>query len=122
MKCFSHQESEAVGLCKYCHKGVCSLCAAEVNGSIACADTCQEKVAAVDSMVNKSLVTVEAQSKNRMFMPAFFLVAGLAIVIVSYIKTGGLGLSSIMGGVFIVFGIVLLLINQKWVKDMQSKT
>ena len=33
MKCFNHHEHDAVGVCKYCMKGVCEQCATEVGGS-----------------------------------------------------------------------------------------
>lgn len=53
MKCYKHQGQDAVGLCKSCHKGVCETCSALVNGSVACAETCQEDVAALNYMVER---------------------------------------------------------------------
>ena len=95
-------------------------CATEVGKSIACKASCESHVAAVDAVVNKSIVTVETQKKNRMFMPLFFATTGASILALSIYKTGSVGLSSIMGFVFIGFGIVNYLINRKWVKELDA--
>lgn len=121
MKCFRHQERDAVGLCKSCSKGVCPDCVAEVGNSIACKETCKEDVAATDDMIQRSKITIKAQKTNRMYMPAFFLVLGSIFVIMSYVKAGSFDLRSLPGAAFIFFGIVLIFINRKWVKDMEEK-
>ncbi|GLQ30891.1 hypothetical protein [Litoribrevibacter albus] len=53
MKCYKHQDIDAIGLCKSCHKGVCPECSALVGGSVACAESCQEDVAALNYMVER---------------------------------------------------------------------
>jgi len=44
---------DAIGLCKSCHKGVCSECSELVDGSVSCKETCQEDVAALNYMVER---------------------------------------------------------------------
>lgn len=121
MKCFNHVGIDAVGLCKYCCKGLCTDCAVEIGKSLACKLTCQEDVAVLDAMIHKSIVTSNTQKKNRMFMPLFFVATGSSILALSYYRTGTLGLASIMGFVFIGFGIINYAINRMWVKDMETK-
>ena len=53
MKCYHHQEVDAVGLFKNCHKGICPECSALVDGSIACTETCQEEVVALNQMLER---------------------------------------------------------------------
>ncbi len=53
MKCYHHQDKDAIGLCKSCHKGVCIDCSDLVDGSIACKETCMEDVAALNYMVER---------------------------------------------------------------------
>ncbi len=53
MKCFNHPDAEAVGVCKNCYKGVCPTCAALVDGSVACAATCRDDVAAINHMLER---------------------------------------------------------------------
>jgi len=96
MKCFNHHNIDAIGLCKACNKGLCPECAVEVSNSIACKSTCQEEVKTIDKLVKKTKVTAEAQRKNRMFMPSFFLVTGGIICQNKRIWT------SILNGIFLL--------------------
>ncbi len=36
MNCFNHPNVPAVGICKYCHKGLCMECAIDLGHGIAC--------------------------------------------------------------------------------------
>jgi len=36
MRCFNHQDHEAVGCCKACGKGLCPDCAADLGHALAC--------------------------------------------------------------------------------------
>ena len=121
MKCFHHHEKDAIGICKACSKGICPECAAEVGLSLACNATCVEEVAALDAQIQKARITLSAQKKNRMFMPALFMVLGSVFIAMDFYKTGGLSYRSVPGAVFALFGIAILLINQKWINEMEAK-
>lgn len=47
MRCFYHQDREAVGLCKSCAKGVCAECAVDLGNSLACRNRCEERARSV---------------------------------------------------------------------------
>lgn len=56
MRCYYHGDVEAVGICKHCSRGVCSGCAADVQGSVACRNRCEQEVA--------DIIRLMAQSKS----------------------------------------------------------
>jgi hypothetical protein len=47
MRCFYHQDKEAVGLCKSCGKGVCLACAVDFSKGLACRGHCEDKVQSI---------------------------------------------------------------------------
>ena len=51
MKCYKHQKSDAIEVCKSCQKGVCPECLTLVDDSVVCKETCQEGVASVNYMM-----------------------------------------------------------------------
>jgi hypothetical protein len=55
MKCFYHENSEAVGLCKYCSRGICRDCAAERPGGVACKGSHEEKVDLISSLIERNV-------------------------------------------------------------------
>lgn len=38
MKCYNHEDRDAVGICVSCKKGICRDCAIEYNGKLYCKD------------------------------------------------------------------------------------
>ena len=54
MKCYYHQDREAVGLCKSCNKGLCCHCVADVGNGLACRDRCEEQVLIVNAITDYS--------------------------------------------------------------------
>ena len=55
MRCFYHAEAEAVGTCKHCHRGICSTCAAERNGGLACRGRCETAVDQVSALIARNI-------------------------------------------------------------------
>jgi hypothetical protein len=47
MRCYYHHDSEAVGTCKNCGRGLCPACVAEVENGLACQHRCEEEVRAL---------------------------------------------------------------------------
>ena len=87
MKCFYHPQSDAVGICKNCNKGLCQECAVDVGNGIACKDSCETEVKALNEAIDKG--------KS------------------SYKKTGGVYVRNaiifaLLGFVFLVFGLIAI--------------
>jgi hypothetical protein len=58
LRCFYHPDANAVGTCKHCHRGVCSACAAERDGGLACRGRCEADVDAVNALIAKNIQVV----------------------------------------------------------------
>jgi hypothetical protein len=48
MRCYYHNASEAIGVCKFCHRGLCAKCASDVDDALACKGRCEKQVAAIN--------------------------------------------------------------------------
>ena len=57
MKCYNHNEIDAVGICKNCNKGLCTSCNTELTNGIACTSTCIEEVNQINLLIQKSKVS-----------------------------------------------------------------
>jgi hypothetical protein len=44
MRCFYHHETEAIGICMSCLRGVCPACANDLGDGLACRDRCEARV------------------------------------------------------------------------------
>jgi hypothetical protein len=55
MNCFRHAEVTSVGVCRACGKGVCSVCASESKGVLACRATCETRAAHLEEMNDRAL-------------------------------------------------------------------
>ena len=105
MKCYYHNESDAVGTCKSCGKGLCPDCAADVGNGIACKNHCEEEVLAVNDLIerNKAAYKKVRGIYSRNAVP-YALLGGLFVLL-------GLGLSFkdlIFGFVVVLMGAIML--------------
>ncbi len=55
MKCYRHQDRDAVGICKSCQKGLCIDCAAEVNPGLACKGECEKRAQELADIVARTV-------------------------------------------------------------------
>jgi hypothetical protein len=101
MHCFNHPTNPAVGICKYCNKGVCPACAADTGHGLACHGLCETEVQTIHEIVslNKRVVRNAKTSYGRSAL--FVLFAGLIFIALGVI----LAASTIMGYLFMVLGL-----------------
>ena len=108
MKCYNHPNHDAVGVCKSCQKGICLDCSTLVDESLSCKGRCEEDVAAVNYMLERSKKVYK--NLGSQWTPAalincaagaFFLGFGLYYFDESSVAwlTIGLGLIMLVGGV-----------------------
>jgi len=109
MKCYNHHDSEAVGTCKHCSKGVCNTCAKDSGWGLVCSQQCEDEVKALRAMVerNRKMVPFAAKTHMRSAIFLFALAAvffgfGLAVWAPISIYMVAVGLIMLLGGGFAV--------------------
>lgn len=55
MKCFKHNDRDAVGICSACHKGLCPDCHVSVADSSSCRGGCEGRVEDAVSFVRRNI-------------------------------------------------------------------
>lgn len=55
MRCFNHPETEAIGTCKACNKGLCLECAADLGHGLACKSAHVEAVEDLNTLVARNV-------------------------------------------------------------------
>ena len=55
MRCFYHQDKDAVGICKFCGKGVCTECAVDLGKGLACRSRCEDSARAIIALVDRNI-------------------------------------------------------------------
>lgn len=59
MKCFNHDSSDAVAICKNCNKALCHPCAVDVGNGVACAGDCEQEVRAINELIRRNRTSSE---------------------------------------------------------------
>jgi hypothetical protein len=101
MKCF-YSESEAVGICKSCGRGLSRAYATEFPKGLACAKRCE---ADVQRLIRVEEAVPGGAGINGVVSGGFTMLAGGAFVYFSGGLAGGLSLPSFMGVVFFFYGL-----------------
>ena len=84
MKCYNHNDIDAVGTCKACSKGVCKSCLTDVGNGIACTDTCIDEVKEVNSLVERNKTVFQKASKTNMTRGYIYTGIGLVFLILNW--------------------------------------
>jgi hypothetical protein len=63
MRCFYHEEREAVGSCKSCGKGLCRDCAVDLTKGLACPGRCEADAQALIQLIDRN-IQLSAASAN----------------------------------------------------------
>ena len=90
MKCFNHHESDAVAICKNCHKALCGPCAVDVGNGIACRNGCEERVVALNALQRKGENAIRRSSRSMYGLAGFLLLLGVIFLVNVATDTGGL--------------------------------
>lgn len=121
MRCFVHQETESVGTCRACNKGLCPACVVDLGHSISCSGACESKATTLNAQVMQSATVFQTQRRNWFVAPLFFVAAGIAFVAYTANGRSILNLGTVMGGGFILFGVVLAVLNGRYARELQKK-
>lgn len=121
MKCYSHNERDAVGICKNCSRGLCPDCAVDLVDGLACKGRCEEAVRGMNALVSQNVsarrriaaehsMHHENQTPPQWRLSTLFVATTLAAIAVS--GYGQLGVNGALGAVvsswFCLIGLFLV--------------
>ncbi len=96
MNCFNHPDTPAIGICKFCQKGLCKECAYDLSHGLACKIHIRE----VTNMVQPS---TRVEPANYLLIFAWFAIIQAAIQAgTSFNSSSTTIFSLILAGVFFV--------------------
>lgn len=78
MRCFNHQKFEAIGICKYCGKGICKDCIFSEENGLTCSETCNKRVSVILKRATGSHNLILAMSIFSL-LGTFVLIYGLLL-------------------------------------------
>src|SRR5205823_9870456 len=90
MKCFYHQDRDAVGSCKSCGKGLCPECAVDLGKGLACRSRCEEDAKAVIGLIDRNIKISPRAAK--------LLDAGRGV------RAGASTFNLVIGAIFVLWG------------------
>jgi hypothetical protein len=121
MKCYYHPQEDAVGICKACLRGLCHVCAVDLEVALACRDRHENAVRTL-LQINRNAAALGATYRhNRFLAPSFAIILGLLYAGWDYSSSKSLSYGSMIGFAIVVFGVVLLLINWRTTRQMDGK-
>ncbi len=105
MICFRHEAQSALGICKSCGRGLCRACAVELPNGLSCRGTCEERVALLNRIVDRSassVAAVDAQVRAHAVLSVVFglLLLGLGVWVYRAVLP-------ILGGFILAFAAIM---------------
>lgn len=104
MKCFYHNNSDAVGICKNCNKGICVACAVEVGNGLACGGRCEAEVGAVNELIQRNKASHQKTSGAYAQYALWLTLAGMVFIGYGLLESrrGGTLLFALLGLIFLL--------------------
>lgn len=116
MRCFYHENKQAVGTCKSCGRGLCRECAVELPKSLACRGRCEADAQAVTQLIGRNIQVSATSSRwaqttrSSRIGIGFFHVAIGAVLLTAGLREQ-LTVVSILGAGLIAYGIYFLFLG-----------
>lgn len=108
MRCFNHQDREAVGSCKACAKGLCGECAVDLGHGLSCQGPHEAVVSSCNAIIQYNSRVVAVASGNTYLFPAFLTAMGAVFIGFGYHRYGSvLNLPIMIGCLFVVYAAVI---------------
>jgi hypothetical protein len=105
MVCYYHQDRPAIGLCKYCQRGVCAECGATVGDSLACKGLHQQQVLAMEALMQKNILQSKRVGSDYLRNTIFYGIVGILFAAFGISQLRFLGLQAL---VYLMIGLALL--------------
>ena len=106
MKCFNHNDKDAIAVCRSCGKGLCSECLVDTGNGIACKGKCEKTVKLIMDGINE--IEKETSPLIIALSVAFIFIGAMGVI--GYIADRSkYGLSYGIG--FLLLGIITYLLS-----------
>ena len=105
MVCYYHPNKPAVGLCKYCQRGLCSDCAAQAGDSLACRGLHEEQVKAMEVLMQRNILQSKRVGSDYLRNTIFYGIVGILFTGFGLSQFRWLGLQAV---IYILIGLALL--------------
>ena len=105
MVCYYHHDKAAIGLCKYCQRGLCSDCAAHAGDSLACKNLHENNVIAMEALMQKNILQSKRVGSDYVRNTIFYGSVGLLFTAFGASQLKWLGMQAV---VYLVIGLALL--------------
>lgn len=116
MRCFYHQDRDAVGSCKSCGKGLCPECAVDLGKGLACRTQCEAAVRTLNELIDRNVrlgptteTMIRRAGSTRVAGTVFFLAMGALFFGWSVIEARQLTLIGMIGLGFLAYGVFHLI-------------
>jgi len=127
MKCFYHQQRDAVGSCKSCGKGLCPECAVDLGKGLACRGRCEEDVRGVIGLIDRNIKMspqaarlLDSSRGVRAGASVFNLVMGALFVLWGFTDPDRFAFLIILGVCFLVYGAVSIIQSRRLDRKRQE--
>ena len=105
MVCYYHPDKPAVGLCKYCQRGLCSGCAAHAGDSLACKGLQEQQVVVMEALLQRNILQSKRVGSDYLRNTIFYGVVGVLFTAFGISQFNWLGLQAL---VYAAIGLALL--------------
>jgi hypothetical protein len=105
VNCFYHPDKPAIGLCKYCQRGLCSECAAIVDDVVACKNRHEDEVRQLGQLAARNLFQAKRVGSAYMRNAIFYGLVGVLFAGFGLMQYRFLGLQAVF---FMMIGLFLL--------------
>lgn len=105
MNCFYHPDLPAIGVCKYCQRGLCSECAAIVDDVVACKNRHEDEVRQLGQLAARNLFQAKRVSSSYMRNAIFYGLVGVLFAGFGVMQYRFLGMQAVF---FMLIGLFLL--------------
>ncbi|HEX6034750.1 MAG TPA: hypothetical protein VFY83_09965 [Anaerolineales bacterium] len=105
MVCYYHPDQPAVGLCKYCQRGLCTDCAAPAGDSLACKGLHEDQVRDMEALLQRNILQSKRVGSDYLRNMTFYGVVGILFSAFGFSQLRWLGLQAV---VYLMIGLALL--------------
>lgn len=105
MNCYYHPEKTAVGLCKYCQRGLCTECAAHAGDSLACKNLHEKQVRDMELLLQKNILQAKRVGSDYVRNTIFYGSVGILFTAFGTSQLKWLGMQAV---VYLLIGLALL--------------